>query len=550
MKTLIFILISFNSLSYTIAAPRGDATVAIEFSGPTLKASVKEGFHFNDKAPNSVTIDSVIYKPTALKGRQSEFTGLPNEWLKGIASLYVCDDAVTFCEPHLIDLKSSAATSKIVASAPAVSKNKGRVNAHGFIEDDLQKAIDKAKKDNKLVLIDFSARWCPGCIRLEKEVFDTKEFKGATGRFVKVKIDVDRFENQILSEKFNVKAIPTLLVLNSEQQEIDRLIDYQPKEVWKPFFAEIAADPTSLAKLFEMEKTPEVLKRLGHRLVMAGRFQESGKYLAQVKPVPAELAYANIEAAKAEAKADVGKETDLIKVLKDSIAAEPESSRSITWRTDLVEHVPEIAEKKKIKDEGLQLADALVADPKKMKTATETDLIGEFAGYESLLIASNAADLAAAAGADEAEMKTVWNKAVEAGRKLNISPKNSGPALRYLIVLTAAKNYPEAEKLSSAILKADPKNADVQRRRVKVLNALGLYGEAVALGEKAVKNSYGRNEFWVAENLAKAYVGAGQKAKAVELINSYLSRPEADWANLKSTKTSLQDLRASLDSAK
>ena len=39
----------------------------------------------------------------------------------------------------------------------------------------------KAKKEKRLILADFSARWCPGCVRLENEVLGSREFKKLTG---------------------------------------------------------------------------------------------------------------------------------------------------------------------------------------------------------------------------------------------------------------------------------------------------------------------------------------------------------------------------------
>ena len=43
---------------------------------------------------------------------------------------------------------------------------------------DYNKAVDQAKADNKDILLDFTGSdWCPWCIRMDKEVLDTKEFK-------------------------------------------------------------------------------------------------------------------------------------------------------------------------------------------------------------------------------------------------------------------------------------------------------------------------------------------------------------------------------------
>ena len=105
------------------------------------------------------------------------------------------------------------------------------------------------------MLVDFGARWCPSCVRLEDEIFGTTRFKNMTKDFVKVKIDVDRFENTVVSEKYSVKGIPTLLVVNSDAQEISRMVDFQTLDVWNSFFSSIKADPLSLSKLKERAKS-------------------------------------------------------------------------------------------------------------------------------------------------------------------------------------------------------------------------------------------------------------------------------------------------------
>ena len=45
--------------------------------------------------------------------------------------------------------------------------------------------------------------------------------------FVKVKVDVDRFENSVLAEKFMVKGIPSLVVITPAQEEVSRALRAQ-----------------------------------------------------------------------------------------------------------------------------------------------------------------------------------------------------------------------------------------------------------------------------------------------------------------------------------
>jgi thiol-disulfide isomerase/thioredoxin len=314
-----------------------------ELKDQTFKATLDEGFHFNEKAPNALTVDDQTIKPTKLLPRESEFKNLPKSWSSGRAALYVCDDALTFCEPHFIELTGTVGKSPVEKSLnvfQSPNPRRGKVNSHGFIQDDFNKALSLAEKQKQLVLIDFSARWCPGCIRLETETFDTPAFKKMTKDFVKLKIDVDRFENNFLSEKFNVKNIPTLLVLSANQEEIDRVVDFQPNDILESFFSSIKANPTTMAELKAKAggggKDPNAALVLGKRFFTANRFKESVEILSQIKPAPPEYWGSRVGAAAQEYKKDPTTITAYAKTLREAIQAEPNTSRSIAWRTDLV----------------------------------------------------------------------------------------------------------------------------------------------------------------------------------------------------------------------
>jgi len=99
---------------------------------------------------------------------------------------------------------------------------------------DLPKAQEQAKKDNKLVLMDFTGSdWCGWCIKLKKEVFDTKEFKEyADKNLVLVEVDFPNKKkqsaelkkaNQALQEKYKIKGYPTIIVLDAGGKKVDEL---------------------------------------------------------------------------------------------------------------------------------------------------------------------------------------------------------------------------------------------------------------------------------------------------------------------------------------
>lgn len=102
---------------------------------------------------------------------------------------------------------------------------------------DLPKAQAKAKAENKMVLMDFTgSAWCGWCIKFDKEVLSTPEFKDyAATNLLLVALDFPRKKpqqadlkkaNEALSQKYAVDGFPTFVVLNKDGKEIGRQVGY------------------------------------------------------------------------------------------------------------------------------------------------------------------------------------------------------------------------------------------------------------------------------------------------------------------------------------
>ncbi len=102
---------------------------------------------------------------------------------------------------------------------------------------DLSKAQAKAKKENKLVLMDFNGSdWCPPCKALRKNVLSAREFLDyAKKNLVLVDVDFPRHTaqaaelkkaNEALSKKFGIEAFPTVIVLSGEGKELKKSSGY------------------------------------------------------------------------------------------------------------------------------------------------------------------------------------------------------------------------------------------------------------------------------------------------------------------------------------
>lgn len=103
--------------------------------------------------------------------------------------------------------------------------------AEGWLTD-VDAGIAKAKETKKAVMVEFTGSdWCPPCIMMGKEVFGKDEFvKKASEKYVLVKIDIPKKDpeltkkNEPVMEKYKVRGVPTVVLLDGEGKEFDRFV--------------------------------------------------------------------------------------------------------------------------------------------------------------------------------------------------------------------------------------------------------------------------------------------------------------------------------------
>lgn len=82
-----------------------------------------------------------------------------------------------------------------------------------FQDLSLDKALEKAKVENKLVFMDCYTSWCGPCKMMAEKILPLKEVgEYMNGRFVCIKVDMEKGEGPKLAQKYQVSAYPTFLV--------------------------------------------------------------------------------------------------------------------------------------------------------------------------------------------------------------------------------------------------------------------------------------------------------------------------------------------------
>lgn len=96
---------------------------------------------------------------------------------------------------------------------------------HVSDEQEITSAIHDAITKNKIVMLDFTAKWCTSCKVMENRTFTHPDVIKALENMVALKADVTENDNiaKNLEHKFQVVAPPTLLFFDSTGKELEKL---------------------------------------------------------------------------------------------------------------------------------------------------------------------------------------------------------------------------------------------------------------------------------------------------------------------------------------
>lgn len=111
-----------------------------------------------------------------------------------------------------------------VPSAPAVGQGITFLEGRPFAE-----ALRRARTEKKPLMVDTYAVWCGPCKQLDRLTFaDPTVGAWARQNVVPVKVDAEKGEGRRLSQRYSVRAFPTVLFLDEAGNEIDRLSGAYP----------------------------------------------------------------------------------------------------------------------------------------------------------------------------------------------------------------------------------------------------------------------------------------------------------------------------------
>lgn len=116
----------------------------------------------------------------------------------------------------------------IIISAIIFAGISGFAQGIKFEKYSLDKAIEKAKKENKHVFIDCYTTWCGPCKKLAKNVFPLKKVGDFfNSNFINLKVNMEVKEGWKIQKKYSVSSYPTLLFINGKGEVSKKITGFK-----------------------------------------------------------------------------------------------------------------------------------------------------------------------------------------------------------------------------------------------------------------------------------------------------------------------------------
>ena len=198
-----------------------------------------------------------------------------------------------------------------------------------FEKGSLADVMAKAKSENKVLMIDVLTDWCKWCIELDNKVYaNPKVYEFANTNQVNYKIDAEKGEGVDFAKKYKVQGYPTILFLDGNGKEIDRIIGYYPA---KDFY-EIMVDYNKGINTFsslnaELEKDPNDIPanlKIADKYMSIGELDSARTHLNKI----VEIDPGNLSGKTDDAKyklASLSNKDNIIQNLESFINDYPES---------------------------------------------------------------------------------------------------------------------------------------------------------------------------------------------------------------------------------
>lgn len=133
----------------------------------------------------------------------------------------------------MVNESSTQADASLFAFTPPANSQEVQYSSHtpGVFTTDFWAALEQAKAEGKMLMVDFMASWCGPCKMMDAEVFHSDKFKEVTKDFILVKVDVDVQTD--VAKKYGITAMPTVKFIRGDGSVAHEFVGYGgPEQVY------------------------------------------------------------------------------------------------------------------------------------------------------------------------------------------------------------------------------------------------------------------------------------------------------------------------------
>lgn len=534
MKNFIFIMLI--SLSAWSRLTDNQAVIKVEKN--QINITTKKGFHLNKEAPASAVFDnSDVSLMPIVKSEELFVFKFDSNAKTGTINFYICDDKKTVCEKHqkALNLKSGE-----------VKKTETGVSAKS------SKGLDLTSSNGKPTLLVFSAPWCPACIRMQTETYNKIEVQKLTKKLNFIKLNSDVVENYDLSERFKIKAIPTMILLDKNGAETYRWLDFQPP---KEFAKGLEAQLKKVDQSEEIMKSatlgdPTAASLLAFKAYNALDYAEALKWFLLTKSESDQKYKLASEVLLAQEKAESNEKLveDYIEVLKKAVALTTSHLDRIRWTIDFLEKKKEL---KALNEEITSKAKEIFIDINKLvknsqvaEKAFKDSTYGNYVGFETEELLWLKSRLYGILDLKNDKIKTD-KETVELISNKKLSDTRPGEILLAISYLKEAGEIKKVESLYKQLIKKYPNTYVYFEKYARFAQKNKDLENALSLADKALQFPEG-NEPQL--NLLKSQIlkDLNKKTEALAVIDETLKAENINHKRFAKTVKKLNDLKTEI----
>lgn len=106
-------------------------------------------------------------------------------------------------------------------------------------------ALETAKQEDKLVMLDFYATWCSACNELDHKTFSDQAIVDKLENYITVKLDFSAESDKALTEKYQIRGLPVVIFMDAQGKIYERIEKFVDAEEMLKIIENVEAEAKS-----------------------------------------------------------------------------------------------------------------------------------------------------------------------------------------------------------------------------------------------------------------------------------------------------------------